>query len=146
MTLVFSTQINTEQELIILIEKILDLISKKSIVLLSGGLSAGKTTLVSNFCKSFGIQIIQSPTYAIHHRYSNKKIVIDHFDLYRLETEEDLQSSGFYDLLNIPADYKFIEWPDRVELQDFPAELSLYKISITAVDVNSRQIDIYKIN
>lgn len=146
MTLVFSTQINTEQELIILTEKILHLISRNSIVLLSGGLSAGKTTLVSHFCKLFGIQIIQSPTYAIHHRYSNNKITIDHFDLYRLETEEDVQSSGFYDLLNLPADYKFIEWPDKVGLQDFPKGISLYKISITVVGVDLRQIDIYKIN
>lgn len=145
MTLILSTQTNTEQELINLTEKILSLISRNSIVLLSGSLSAGKTTLVSHFCGLFGIQVIQSPTYAIHHRYSNNKIAIDHFDLYRLESEEDVQSSGFYDLLNVPADYKFIEWPDRVELQDFSIGSSLYKISITVIGESSRQIDLYKI-
>lgn len=144
MTLVFSIQIKTEQELIILTEKILSLISRNSIVLLFGGLSSGKTTLVSHFCELFGIHIIQSPTYAIHHRYSNNKIAIDHFDLYRLETEEDVQSSGFYDLLNSSADYKFIEWPDRVGMQNLPIGSSLYRIDIAVVDANSRQIDIYK--
>lgn len=146
MTLIFSDQINTEQELAILAEKILSIVSKGSILLLSGGLSSGKTTLVSNFCKIFGIELVQSPTYSIHHRYSNKKIIIDHFDLYRLESEEDIQSSGFFDLLNTDADYKFVEWPDRVKTRDYPVGKPLYMIMIKVEGLDSRQVDIYKFN
>lgn len=144
MTLIFSTQIETEHELVILTEKILTLTPKGSILLLSGGLSAGKTTMVSNFCRIFGLELVQSPTYSIHHRYSNAKVVIDHFDLYRLESEDDLQSAGFFDLLNAPADYKFVEWPDRVRLRDYPLDASVFKIEIKVMPSGARQIDIYR--
>lgn len=146
MSLVFSTQINTEQELIILTERICDLISKNSVVLLSGSLSSGKTTLVSHFCKLFGIDNVQSPTFAIHQRYSNKNTVIDHFDLYRLESDEDVQASGFYDLLSMPADYKFIEWPERIKERDIQVGQPVYKIVINIVDLSSRQVDVYKVS
>lgn len=146
MTLLFNTQINSEQELINLTKKILSMLSKGSVVLLSGDLSAGKTTIVSHFCKIFGIQIIQSPTYSIHQRYSNINTTIDHFDLYRLESEEDIESSGFFDLLHAAADYKFIEWSDRVKNQDFPKGVPIFKILISILDQNSRQIEIYKLD
>lgn len=146
MKLIFSTQVETEHELTILAEKILSLVSKGSVILLSGGLSAGKTTLVANFCKTFGIDIVQSPTYSIHHHYSNRQVVIDHFDLYRLESEDELQSSGFFDLLHTHADYKFIEWPDRVKMRDYPLDRPIYKIDIRVDGINSRLIDIYQVN
>lgn len=142
---VFSMQINNEKELMIFAEKILTLILKDSIVLLSGPLSAGKTTLVSYLCKLFDLHVIQSPTYSIHHRYSNSKVTIDHFDLYRLQSEEDIQSSGFYDLLADSADYKFIEWPEKISIENFPFGKPLYKITIHIVESGSRQIDVYKI-
>ncbi len=146
MTLFYSTQINTEQELNIFAEKLVNILMKGSIVLLSGGLSAGKTTLVANFCKVFGIQLVQSPTYSIHHRYSSKDITIDHFDLYRLESEEDIESSGFYDLLNTESHYKFIEWPDRIKTSDYPQGVPLVMIQINLENENVRLVDLYRIN
>ncbi len=146
MKLIFSTQIDSEQEMMIFAEKILGLVPKKSILLLSGGLSAGKTTLVSNICRYFGLNIVQSPTYSIHHRYSNKLVSIDHFDLYRLESEDELQSSGFFDLLSEEADYKFVEWPDRIKTRDYPLDVPLFMVEIQVDGNYSRQIDIYKMN
>lgn len=146
MNLIFSTQLGTEHELAIFTEKMLNLAPKGSILLLSGGLSAGKTTLVSNFCRIFGLEIVQSPTYSIHHRYSNSEIVIDHFDLYRLESAEDIESAGFFDLLHIAADYKFIEWPDRVKLQDYPQDSSVFLIEIKVDATGMRLIDVYKLS
>ena len=100
---------------------------------------------MSYFCKLFGIHSAQSPTYPIHQRYVNKNIIIDHFDLYRLESEEDVQSSGFYELLNSSADYKFIEWPERFKVEDIPIEIPIYKIIIKVVGISSRQIDVFKV-
>ena len=145
MNLIFSAQLETEHELVIFTEKIQNLAPKGSILLLSGGLSAGKTTLVANFCRLFGLEIVQSPTYSIHHRYSNSKIIIDHFDLYRLESEEDIESAGFFDLLSTTADYKFIEWPDRVKMQDYPQDTAVFLIEIKVAG-GGRLIDVFKIS
>lgn len=145
MDLMFSTEIKNEDELPTLAKKVLQSIQNSSIILLSGDLSAGKTTLVSCFCKLFDIQTVQSPTYSIHQRYFKKSIVIDHFDLYRLETEEDIESSGFYDLLNSPANYKFIEWPEKISKDNLPLSEPLYKIVIKIVNTNTRQIELYQI-
>lgn len=146
MNLIFSTQLATEHELAIFTEKVLNFAPKGSILLLSGGLSAGKTTLVSNFCRLFGLEIVQSPTYSIHHRYSNSKTVIDHYDLYRLESAEDIESAGFFDLLNTKADYKFVEWPDRVKLQDYPQDAAVFLIEIKVDPSGMRLIDVYRGN
>lgn len=146
MTLISSTQLETEHELVIFTEKMLSLAPKGSILLLSGGLSAGKTTLVANFCRLFGLEIVQSPTYSIHHRYSNSKVVIDHYDLYRLESEEDIESAGFFDLLNTAADYKFVEWPDRVKLQDYPQSATVFLIEIKVAGTGTRLLDVYKVS
>ncbi|MEK6626995.1 MAG: tRNA (adenosine(37)-N6)-threonylcarbamoyltransferase complex ATPase subunit type 1 TsaE [Bdellovibrionota bacterium] len=143
---VYSENIKSVNELPVLVEKLSKLIAPGSIVLLSGDLAAGKTTFVAYFCKYFKITSVQSPTYALHQRYTNNNIVIDHFDLYRLETEDEVESSGFYDLLNTPADYKFIEWPERVNLSDFPLGKSLYKIVIKVLDGDIRQLELYKIS
>lgn len=146
MNLIFSTQLGTEHELAIFTEKMLNFAPKGSILLLSGGLSAGKTTLVSNFCRFFGLEIVQSPTYSIHHRYSNSRVVIDHYDLYRLESAEDIESAGFFDLLSTEADYKFVEWPDRVKLQDYPQGSMVFLIEIKVDGAGVRLIDVYRAN
>lgn len=90
--------------------------------------------------------MIQSPTYAIHQRYSNSTLTVDHFDLYRLENEDQIESSGFYDLLNTPADYKFIEWPERLNRGDLPMDEKIYKIILNKTGENSRTIEILKLN
>lgn len=145
MKLIFSDKIQSIEQLSIFSKKVRDTISVNSIVLLSGNLSAGKTTFVSSFCNYFNIQTVQSPTYALHQRYVSSNVVIDHFDLYRLETEEDIQSSGFYDLLNSPSDFKFIEWPERVLLENFPFHSSLYRIVFKAGTDEMRELSFYEV-
>lgn len=124
--------------------KIKEVIQSNSIVLLSGSLSAGKTTFVSHFAQSFGIEIVQSPTYAIHQTYQNLKVTIDHFDLYRLNSEEELDSAGFYDLLSNKSDYKFIEWPQRIANQNLPLGVKIYLIEIEKKDKNIRTLNLFE--
>jgi tRNA threonylcarbamoyladenosine biosynthesis protein TsaE len=87
-------------------------IPNNSILLLEGSVGSGKTTLVTEFCKVFNMTSSQSPTFSIHHRYSSEFIIIDHFDLYRIKSEEELDSVGFWDLIQITSNYKIIEWPE----------------------------------
>lgn len=122
------------------------IIQNNSVILMSGDLSAGKTTFISAFVESFGIHNAQSPTYAIHQRYQNQNTTIDHFDLYRLHSEEELDSAGFYDLLSYPTDYKFIEWPQRLKMSSLPTHLKIYLIEITLDDQNKRTLKLYEKN
>ncbi|MGZ3725517.1 MAG: tRNA (adenosine(37)-N6)-threonylcarbamoyltransferase complex ATPase subunit type 1 TsaE [Pseudobdellovibrio sp.] len=123
------------------------MLPRGSCVLLSGPLGAGKTSLVSAFCEHLHVKVVQSPTYAIHHRYRLEKMTIDHFDLYRLETEDEIQASGFYDLLAEPTDYKFVEWSERVGSESFDLMSNLFRIEISmeAAD-KTRLIRIFQLN
>lgn len=90
-------------------------LEKDSILLLAGDLGAGKTTFVRQLCQHYGLSGVQSPTYAIHQRYSSGLQKVDHFDLYRLQTEEELISTGFWDLLHEEDSLVLIEWFERIE-------------------------------
>lgn len=111
--------VKTEQETSDFIKSILPYLQKKSILLLSGDLGAGKTTSVRYLCEHFGLKNVQSPTYAIHQRYSAANISIDHFDLYRLQSDEELVSTGFWDLLQNQNSLIIIEWFERIMNTDW---------------------------
>ncbi len=89
----------------------------KSIVLLTGQIGAGKTSLVKGIAK--GLQIkenITSPTFALSHHYNSGKLPLIHMDLYRieetisaqelfLEEEEELEQNN---------GVMVIEWPEKI--------------------------------
>jgi tRNA threonylcarbamoyladenosine biosynthesis protein TsaE len=83
-----------------------------SVVLLSGGLGTGKTTLTKSICEGLGVnpEIVISPTYAIVNQYQGKWI-IHHVDLYRLNATEDLDHFDDEDLV-CSEGITLIEWPD----------------------------------
>ena len=57
----------------------------------------GKTVFVRGLAKALGIEdCITSPTFAIVNEYSGK-VNLYHFDMYRVETLDDLYSTGFFD-------------------------------------------------
>ena len=80
------------------------------VVLLSGPLGAGKTTLVRAMLQGLGwTEIVRSPTYNLIHTYATKPPVM-HADLYRLESAAGLGLEEFLD-----SHLCFIEWPDRLD-------------------------------
>lgn len=114
--------------------------------LMKGSVGAGKTTFVATVCRQFGLHFAQSPTYAIHNRYENSQISIDHFDLYRLESEDEIQASGFFDLMMNPADYKFIEWSEKIQAADLNLSRPLFEISFEVLVDQSRIVRLYRIS
>ena len=65
---------------------------------MGGPLGAGKTQLTKGIALGLGISDeVVSPTYLIHRIYDEGRIRLHHFDFYRLDTEDDLESVGFYD-------------------------------------------------
>ena len=84
------------------------------VVLVSGELGAGKTTLIRGACRALGVrQPVTSPTFTIGHRYRGR-VTVSHLDLYRLEGLENEDPGLLDDYLTGDA-VAFVEWPPAAE-------------------------------
>ena len=140
-----SEKLTTIDHLPAFAQKVIALLAPGSIILLSGELGTGKTSFVSSFCRHFGVSHVQSPTYAIHHRYSGA-VKIDHFDLYRLENADAVESAGFMDLLQEKSDFCFIEWPERIASADLPNDRPIFEIKIRLLAGSDRELQLFRLN
>jgi tRNA threonylcarbamoyladenosine biosynthesis protein TsaE len=85
----------------------------KALVFLYGELGAGKTTLMRGLLRAAGYQqVVRSPTYSLVEEYQLGDRSLFHFDLYRLNSPEELEWIGIDDYLQQNA-LCFIEWPQR---------------------------------
>ncbi|WP_017932040.1 tRNA (adenosine(37)-N6)-threonylcarbamoyltransferase complex ATPase subunit type 1 TsaE [Robiginitomaculum antarcticum] len=83
------------------------------VVLLSGALGAGKTTLSRGLIKALcDVDDVPSPTYTLLQTYEGPEFPVYHFDLYRLENPEDVWELGIEEALD--EGVSLIEWPQRL--------------------------------
>lgn len=81
------------------------------VVLLSGELGTGKTTLVRGACRALGVPgPVTSPTFTIGQQYSGGRLPVSHLDLYRLQSLEGEDPALLEDYLR-PEGVAFVEWP-----------------------------------
>ena len=93
--------------------KLAAVIKPGTIICLEGDLGAGKTLFVQNLAKDLGIEEnVTSPTFNLMNTYEGK-MVMYHFDLYRLEQEYELEDIGFYDYISDGDGLVVIEWADK---------------------------------
>src|SRR5258708_21976050 len=74
-----------------------------SIVLLRGDLGAGKTTLVKGIAEGFQAALaedVTSPTFTLIHEYGGPKVTLYHIDLYRIDTQRELDTLALDDLIS----------------------------------------------
>ena len=86
------------------------------VLALFGPLGSGKTVLARGILRGLGYDgTVPSPTYTIVHEYPALAggIAVAHFDLYRVNNERDLESTGFYDYLS-GGWTLILEWADRI--------------------------------
>ncbi len=122
-------------------DHIKDLINNYTIFLFNGDMGSGKTTLIKQIVKDIGIsENVKSPTFSLVNEYIENDLIIFHFDLYRINTENELDSIGFYEYLD-SGKLCFIEWPD-IAIQNIYKDYVLIKISITSD--SEREIEILK--
>ena len=93
-----------------------------ALVLLSGELGAGKTTLTKGIVSALGAaeeDQVTSPTFTLVHKYGHGAVVY-HVDLYRVGDFHDLETLGLEDFLTELA-IVIVEWPEKLTLQtDWP--------------------------
>jgi tRNA threonylcarbamoyladenosine biosynthesis protein TsaE len=84
------------------------------VVLCSGELGAGKTTLIRGACRELGVAgPITSPTFTIGQRYRGR-VPVSHLDLFRLQTLEGEDPGLLENYLGADT-IAFIEWPQAAE-------------------------------
>jgi tRNA threonylcarbamoyladenosine biosynthesis protein TsaE len=88
-----------------------------SIVLLRGDLGAGKTTMVKGIAEGFQAakaEDVTSPTFTLIHEYRGPAVTLFHIDLYRIDTQRELDTLALDDLLT-PQSILLIEWGEKFE-------------------------------
>ncbi len=81
---------------------------------LYGEMGVGKTAFVRGFCSAFGISRVKSPTYTIVNEYRGEYTVF-HFDMVRIESDDDLYSVGFWEYLEREDAFVLIEWTENID-------------------------------
>lgn len=94
-------------------------------IVLQGSLGAGKTTFARALLRIFGItDDVPSPTFTLLQTYETPQLLIVHFDLYRLQSPDELDELGWDDAC---ADsLTLIEWPERAGDRLPPDRLGLH--------------------
>lgn len=114
------------------------------VILYEGDLGAGKTAFTKGIASVLGIEdTVTSPTFAVVNEYEGK-IPLFHFDLYRLESYDDLYSIGFFDYLS-RGGIMACEWSENIP--DLAADLddgkrSVYTIRIEKTGESDRVITV----
>lgn len=88
-----------------------------SIVLLRGDLGAGKTTMVKGIAEGFQAakkEDVTSPTFTLVHEYRGKDVDLFHIDLYRIDTQKELDTLALDDL-HSDRSILLIEWGEKFE-------------------------------
>ncbi|MBT4760967.1 MAG: tRNA (adenosine(37)-N6)-threonylcarbamoyltransferase complex ATPase subunit type 1 TsaE [Bdellovibrionaceae bacterium] len=106
----------------------------RDLVLLSGSMGAGKTQFVKFLLQALGGEAPSSPSYAIHQSYEIKNSTVDHIDLYRLEDDDDLESTGFWDLFEKTEGLIVVEWADRISSEVYPLYWKQHHIQLVRDD------------
>lgn len=111
---------------------------KRLFIAMRGEMGVGKTAFTRGFASYFGISGVKSPTYTIVNEYRGK-VSIFHFDMYRLQTDDDLYSIGFDDYIERDG-FCIAEWSENIA--EFLPNNSIF-VTITRTDKESeRKIEI----
>lgn len=88
-------------------------IREGTILCMEGDLGAGKTLFVQSLAATLGVEgEVTSPTFNLMNIYEGICPIL-HFDLYRLETVEQLEDIGFFEYTEDPEGIVVIEWADK---------------------------------
>lgn len=111
-----------------------------TLILLSGDLGAGKTTLTKGIVSGLGAakeEEVTSPTFTLVHKYENGTRVY-HVDLYRVVSFHDFETLGLEDVFSEQA-IVIVEWSEKFALRtDWP----IVRIHLEHLSEDQRRISI----
>ena len=117
------------------------MLAPPKIVVLRGDLGAGKTTLVKGIAEGFHAAShddVTSPTFTLIHEYRGPSATLYHIDLYRIDTQRELETLGLDDLMTDNS-VLLIEWGEK--FPRFQRERDV-EITIERISENERRIKI----
>jgi tRNA threonylcarbamoyladenosine biosynthesis protein TsaE len=132
---------NSPEETIALGQELASLLAPPKIVVLRGDLGAGKTTLVKGIAEGFHAAShddVTSPTFTLIHEYRGPSATLYHIDLYRIDTQRELETLGLDDLMTDNS-VLLIEWGEK--FPRFQRERDV-EITIERISENERRIKI----
>ena len=114
----------------------------RAFVALYGDLGVGKTAFIRGFASITAPKArVKSPTFALVHEYKGASRSIFHFDLYRIESEDELYSMGFYDYLDRRG-ICLTEWSEKIEYALPERHLRVEIVKDSTDDTDHRKITI----
>ena len=104
------------EETVALGRKLAPALKSARMVILSGDLGAGKTTLVKGIAE--GLQAasqddVTSPTFTLIHEFRGPEVNLFHVDLYRVETARELDTLGLDELFAEDGNLVLLEWGEK---------------------------------
>ena len=111
------------------------------VVLLTGGLGAGKTLFTKGILDAIGYDVdeVTSPSFALVNLYKTERFDVYHIDLWRTETGDDVAFSvGLPEILEDESAVVIVEWAER--LGNFPLDGDVYRVNIAGDGDEPRKI------
>jgi tRNA threonylcarbamoyladenosine biosynthesis protein TsaE len=130
---------HSSDETIALGRELAEILRPPKLVLLRGNLGAGKTTLVKGIAEAFRAaseEEVTSPTFTLIHEYHGPGVDIYHIDLYRVDSQRELETLGLDDLVSDNS-ILLIEWGEK--FARFEQERDV-EISLERVGENQRRV------
>ena len=148
--------ISKEKDTKLIAERLCKHINLGDFILLTGNLGVGKTTFIKYIINSLQrinrqkLSEVPSPTFNITNEYQIKKILIKHFDLYRIKNEKELNNLGIQENLN--KQITLIEWPEiakKIKIKNSISLIFKYNKSyteryLTIISKNKKIINEFK--
>lgn len=89
-------------------------INTGAVIAFFGGLGMGKTAFSRGFVKGRGVAAeVSSPTFSLVNEYGGSPPIY-HFDMYRVESWDDLYATGFFEYIDMGA-ILLVEWSENIE-------------------------------
>ncbi|HSE49809.1 MAG TPA: tRNA (adenosine(37)-N6)-threonylcarbamoyltransferase complex ATPase subunit type 1 TsaE [Terriglobales bacterium] len=106
---------HSPEETVALGRKLARELAPPKLVVLTGDLGAGKTTLIKGIAEGFGAakqEDVTSPTFTLIHEYRGQGADVFHIDLYRVDTPRELETLGLDDLRS-DRSVLLMEWGEK---------------------------------
>ncbi len=108
------------------------------VIALYGDLGSGKTTFTKYLVETLGVKArVQSPTFVLVRKYGTERLKINHVDLYRLVSREEVLDIGIEEILDDSKAVTVIEWPELIK-DLLPVDTT--SIHFEYLDENARKI------